>query len=401
MKKWLCALLLVMLVFLLGSAAAELSTNLRIQTETDPDNRFIVTQTYLDKDGCPAVADDKGCAAIRYTYKETNLPGRTEYLDAEGNLTNNIDGYAVLVNIYSGKRLLETDYLDADGNPVNGPEGYARQEINYHLGRHLTTWEYDTEGNPVNLHRISEFNNKEYPGTMTRDGWYDADGNPAVGPDGYAWAEFEYKRTKLRKAAYYGLDGELAVNTAEGYAMVEYTFRGMGISGVSYYGADGELTAGPDGYARTVYSFVDGRTDTQRQMFYNADGSPFFTAKGYCGIQRTRTGRGRVTDESYFAGENERGYSTDGYSRVTKEYTFYGKVGVQTFYDAEDNRMVPKKTDTREQKIPMTAADWSGQNTTTRITSPWPARKAYTRSGTSIGTSGWRKRCSLTRTGKP
>ena len=180
MKKWFCALLLGMLVFLLGSAAAELSTNLRIQTETDPSNRFVVTQTYLDKDGFPAVADDKGCAAIRYTYKETNQPGRTEYLDTEGNLTNNIDGYAVVECKYSGRRLLETNYLDADGNPVNGPEGYARQEITYHLGKHQTTWEYDAEGNPVNLHRISEFTNKEYPTTMTRDGWYDGAQRPAV-----------------------------------------------------------------------------------------------------------------------------------------------------------------------------------------------------------------------------
>ena len=80
MKKRLWALVLGMLVFLLGSAAAELSTNLQIRTETDPDNRYIVTQTYLDKDGFPVIADDKGYAAVRYTYKERNLPGLTEYL---------------------------------------------------------------------------------------------------------------------------------------------------------------------------------------------------------------------------------------------------------------------------------------------------------------------------------
>ena len=51
MKKWFCALLLGMLIFLLGSAAAELSTNLQVRTETDPDNRFVITRTYVDKDG--------------------------------------------------------------------------------------------------------------------------------------------------------------------------------------------------------------------------------------------------------------------------------------------------------------------------------------------------------------
>ena len=87
MRKWFCTIMLGMLVFLLKSAAAELSTNLQIRTEEDPANRFIVTQTYLDKDGNPVIADDKGCAAIRYTYKERNQPGKTEYLDAEGNLS--------------------------------------------------------------------------------------------------------------------------------------------------------------------------------------------------------------------------------------------------------------------------------------------------------------------------
>ncbi|MBO4441407.1 hypothetical protein J5834_04740, partial [bacterium] len=49
---------------------------------------------------------------------------------------------------------------------------------------------------------------------------------------------------------------------------------------LTYYGADDELIAGPDGYAYAEYSYPKG--GYKKAMYYNADGSLFFTKKGIC-----------------------------------------------------------------------------------------------------------------------
>lgn len=330
------------LILLAGSAYAELSTNLQIRKETDPKNRKISTWTYIGRDGNPAFADDKGYAAVRYTYKEGKLAELTEYLDLDGKLINNIDGYAMKTCTYSGKKLTETIYMDSRGYQVTGPEGYARKNTKYWYNKHHTTWEYDPEGNPVNLHRITEFCGDEHPSLIRNDSWYDTEGNLAAGPNGYARVEYEYRRTTVRKTTYLDADGGLYYYAGEGYAVKEYTYKDNRIHELNYYGADGELTAGPDGYAKAVYSYVNGDGHVRRIMYYNADGTLFFTNKGYCGIQRSYTVKGDVTDESYFLGEDQRGYSTDGYSRVTKKLNRKRKVGIQTYYDDQDNRMIPE-----------------------------------------------------------
>ena len=343
MKKLFTALFVLVFSFLFSSAFADLSTNLQVQTEVDPGNKRIVTQTFTDTFGNPTFADDKGYVSVRYTYGNREFHViKTEYLDADGNLICNNDGYAMIACVYSGKDLASISYLDTEGNLVNGPEGFAKRESKYLNQKHVNTWEYDAEGNPVNLHRITEFNDPDR-NLETADGWYDTEGNPAAGPDGYARVEYEYRNSKIRKITYYDTDGELFYNAKEGYAVKEYSFRGMRYTELNYLGTDGELTAGPDGYARAVYDYINGDGRNQRTMYYNADGSLFFTPAGYCGIQRLTTSRNWVTDESYFCGEDQRGYCVDGYSRVTKEYTTTGKVSVQAYYDDKDQLIYVEK----------------------------------------------------------
>ena len=287
----------LLLIFLfLTAAGAELSTNLQLKTEIYSRSRRIHSQTYVDQFGNAVIADDKGYATVQYTYIESGKTATTEYLDPAGELINCNDGYAKIVNTYRWNKIIKTEYLDADGNPVIGPEGYAVLETKYVEGRHQNTWEYDTEGNPVNLHRITEYGDKDRPGLVTADGWYDTDGNPAAGPDGYARVEYSYRRTMLLRTAYYGPDGKPVFNAKAGFAIKEYTEAYNRYSELNYYGADGELIAGPDGYARATFTYINGDPNVERQMYYNADGSLFFTNKGYCGIQRSYKINRKVTD---------------------------------------------------------------------------------------------------------
>ena len=54
----------IALLFALAGSAAELSTNLHTQTEYNRDNKKPERVTYVDAEGNPVIADDKGYATI-------------------------------------------------------------------------------------------------------------------------------------------------------------------------------------------------------------------------------------------------------------------------------------------------------------------------------------------------
>ena len=68
MKKLIGVLMVLAVLLIVGTARAELSTNLKTvkvlnrQAKNKP-----ATETYVDADGNPVIADDKGYATVRYT----------------------------------------------------------------------------------------------------------------------------------------------------------------------------------------------------------------------------------------------------------------------------------------------------------------------------------------------
>ena len=153
MKKFgvfFVAILAVLVVC--GIACAELSTNLRVEVKRGMRN-MPITETYVDENGKPVIASDKGYATVKYTYGTGSLVVGIELLDTEGKLINGNDGYARIDNRYSRRRQVEQRYYDKDGKLVNGPDGYAKMETKGQWGDKQVTWYYDKDGNPVNLHR--------------------------------------------------------------------------------------------------------------------------------------------------------------------------------------------------------------------------------------------------------
>lgn len=340
---WIMALAVGLVCLFAGTAWAELSTNLSVKIEYNKNNKQLVaSRTYVDEEGNPVIASDKGYATITYKYGTKNVVKKTEFLDEKGNPVDCLDGYCTKVCSYSGTTLTKTSYFTAAGDPAMGPDGYSVQKIKYNeKGKHLSTWEYDTEGNPVNLHRITEYMGGNLPNAVRSDSWYDAEDNLADGPEGYARVEYAYSGKNICKTAYYKADGSLYYNPKTHFAIKEEKYEDFKSRELNYYGADGELAAGPEGYATAKYTYFAADVGNEKlTMFYNADGSLYFNQQGYCGFRRRLGKSNRVMDESYYAGEGIRGYCTDGYSRVTTDYTLQGDVSVQRFYDAEDNLMV-------------------------------------------------------------
>ena len=284
MKKLIGIGLLLGALLLAGQAGAELSTNLKIVTVT---NRAAKgkpeTETYVDAEGKPVVASDKGYATIRYTYEGKNdRIAKIELLDADGYPVNGNDGYSTVEMEYgaSGRQLRERCYYDKDGKPVTGPEGYARYAVTTVAGKYQETWQYDPEGNPVNTHEIILYHDGK---KIKSDSWYDAENNLTDGPDGYAWMEAEYVSKAQSKVAYYDAQGNLFYYKKAGYARMERAFERGRETAVRYFGVDNELIPGPDGYAYAIYSYTGTK---KRTMYYNADGSLYYTGKGVCGVEQ-------------------------------------------------------------------------------------------------------------------
>jgi len=247
MKKTLGGLLLLLLLLLAGSALGEISTNLRKETTYNPDNKKVATETYLDDNGNPVIADDKGYCTVRYTYGVKNRVMKIELLDESGQLVNGKAGYAYCEYTYSFRQQTGLAYYDVVGRPARGPQGYHREETAWLNDRyHLSTWRYDTAGNPVGLHRLTEYVQIGGKQKVLTDTWYSVGGEMAAGPDGYARLEYDYVGGGASRIAYFNADGSPFLNTKAGYAAMrsEYDKNGRVIK-EWYTGRENELIAGP------------------------------------------------------------------------------------------------------------------------------------------------------------
>lgn len=341
MKKHIYSFILLMFILLIVIPAhADLSSNLKVVKEINPATRKTTQETYVDSQGNPIVASDKGYASVSYTYNGSNLLTEISFLDADGQKVNSTEGYACVQYAYLQRNVIRTAYLDASGAAVTGPEGYAVQEIKRgNRGVAKETFEYDAEGK-LQRRCATEYVDEKRSNLIKSQTWYDEENELTAGPEGYARVIYEYNKRKKSHVAYYKPDGSLFFNAKDGYAEMEEIYDKGVVKELHYYGEERQLIAGPKGFARATYSYAKGG-DEILTMYYNADGSLFFTNKGYCGIKQLYKNK-KVVDESYYVDEGVRGYSTDGYSRTTLQYTMWRTIGYQCYYNDKDNLMCPE-----------------------------------------------------------
>ena len=361
-----CAAALLFLLF--GSASAELASNLKVRTDYNPKNRKLVeAKTYVDDDGNAVVASDKGYATIRYTYTTYNLVSKIELLDEKGKPVTGAEGYAVCTKVYTDRRLAEQSYFDAAGKPVIGPEGYSRQVTKYQNGKHKSTWRYDTAGNPIGTHQITEYEQVGQYERVSSDSWYDAENNLAAGPNGYARVEYDWSGKQKTRIAYFGEDGKPWYSTRDHYATMISKYKGGKIRETRYYDADGEPIPGPQGYAYVLYTYPedsrlamyynadgslyylgDGTCGVKRKLgvrnreteriYYIGEGKKGNNKDGYTRIAITYTKTGKVSKQKYYDENNKPvTVASLGYAEVTNTYQ-NGKTLIWTTYNDEKGK---------------------------------------------------------------
>ncbi len=340
MKKAFFSLFLICLLLLSVQAYADLSSNLQVVREIAPVTKKTTSETYVDAQGNPVVASDKGYATIAYKYNAMNMVSEKRFLDAEGNTVNCADGYACIQYEYYVKKVIRTAYLDAEGKYAMGPEGYALREVKHgERGIEKEAFEYDADGNLL-LHAVTEYVDEKHNNRVKSKAWYDANEQLTAGPDGYARVFYEYRNKEVIHVAYYNADGSLFFNEKDKFAEAEKIYEKGKLIEVVYRQGMGELAAGPDGYARVTYTYSKDGKETQI-MYYNADGSPFYTKDGYCGIRQYQKNN-QTMDESYYVEEGVRGNCMNGYSRTVIRYNLFKQITSQSYFDDLDQLVCPE-----------------------------------------------------------
>ena len=204
-----------------------------------------------------------GYSTWRAAYDGLGNQNEIQYFNAQGEPVNCQYGYARRVNAYqtaNGKRKLKTvEYFDRYGDPVVVPGRYAKMVNTYSEPklRLLGTAYYGADGLPMRC-----------PG-----------GYAAVKYERSSNARVEAER-------YYDTDGTLMIAPALGYAEKLQTYdAGDCVTSVTYRDETGALTLGPEGYAYAEFD-LNRRKECLEERYYGTDGQPVLLADGYAVIRR-------------------------------------------------------------------------------------------------------------------
>ena len=338
-----CALLALSLTLLCAAAHAEISTNLRQQSEKGKSSRRIERVWFEDENGNPAFADDLGYASIHYTYNRKPRCIREEYLDLNGELCNMVEGYAYITQRWDGNgRLLERAYFDKDDQPVLGPEGYHHQVTVYDHKHVASMTHYGTDGQYLvsdTLPAVTRYTYKD--GYCVLQCTYDAQLEPMNNANGYARVERTFKKGKMSSEYFYDRDDRLVYNEARGYAGYLQTYDAGKLRKTEYFGADGHYIMYKGAYAYTENKF-DKKSGSlpAMTMFYDTEGNLCTQRSGYAMVAFTYVSGDRPKSIAYYNEVGERTYISAGYSKVVRLYTTGGNVWKEAYYDTEDHLMV-------------------------------------------------------------
>lgn len=211
MKRKICFMIIfIFMLLLIEPTYADLASNLQVVREIAPVTKKITSETYVDAQGKPVVASDKGYATITYKYNAMNMVIEKRFLDADGNTVNCADGYACVQYEYYVKKVIRIAYLDAERKYAMGPEWYAVREIKRgERGIEKEAFEYDAGGKLL-LHVKTEYVDEKHNNLVKSKAWYDAEDQLTAGPEGYAKVIYEYRNKQRIHITYYNADGALS-----------------------------------------------------------------------------------------------------------------------------------------------------------------------------------------------
>lgn len=277
-KQWITFLSTMILSTVFQIGLTEKADELQI-VSTYTQQGKVSQQVFYSEKGQPTVADDLGYCKKNYVWNSSQQLIAIQYLDAEDQLIDNNEGFAVMKQTYNKYGTpLECSWYDQDGSLTTGPDGYAR-EVNVadSNGKRIRdTRRYGIDGklfkSDTVFARYEMVFNKEkgHPNDPLHEYFYDADGELMNGPDGWARAEYTYysNTKKLLKQEYFDKEGRRVVDPKAGFAIMEQGFKNSRVDHISYYDDHEKLMIGPGGFASVYYTWTG--FDQWKMLYYTS-----------------------------------------------------------------------------------------------------------------------------------
>ena len=177
-----------------------------------------------------------------------------------------------------------------------------------------------------------------YYDKVTRLTYLDQNGNPAIADDlGYATVCYTYgSNHQVVRAEYFDVNGN-PIDNADGYQLCVQSWSGMNkLIEQAYYNVAGDLAIGPDGYARQVNTYDEGRLLETLQ--YGADGELLRSDETFARYTATyfvnKYDKHKKEKEEYFDADGQLLNFKDGYASAHYEYIAETHLCKTTYRDA-------------------------------------------------------------------
>lgn len=217
-----------------------------------------------------------GCERVKREYNDKEEIVSLTYLDAQGKLMLNSDGYAIVRYIYDDKDRMESEfYYGISEEKVSAAGGYYGCKFGYDKLNRVNEYTYLDENNNCIMTksgyaiRTKKYNEDDY---AILECYYDVDYKPVKIWTGYAGRAYEYnEKNQIIKITFLGLDKKPTI-VSDGYVseVIEYDQEGRVIK-LQFVDEIGNIVETTYGYAVIEY-YYDNQTNIERTIYYDING---------------------------------------------------------------------------------------------------------------------------------
>lgn len=287
-----------------------------------------VAMNVIDGDGKNMIGKS-GFAKVRMTYDKNGFVIMQEFLDKEGNRTNQTDEDGEITSIIKYAvddkgLILATDFYNIQGQPLENS-----------MGVHKILCEYDSVGNMTKVDYLNkDLKPAQYGGynssvkytyndqyLCVSMSYYDKDGKLTYNQNGIAVCQYTYDKTgNTIKYEFFDKDGKTRVKCHNGYAVEKVTYDELGnVKTIQNYNSLMEPSMTSFGYYAKEFVYDEKTNFTTEEKYYNANGKIIKIDRYTYDSNGNQTSSWTVNGSGVIQGVVAH-YEYDGNNRVIRRY---------------------------------------------------------------------------------
>ena len=290
------------------------------RTERDGKNRVTAIE-YLDQNG-QRTENLEGYAQVTIAYTSFGEVRQVSYTNQSKKLVIVPSlGYASVVTEFSGKIMTGRTYKDTKGNPVDNRDGYAVMKQKLNKKYQVLSIRYDhADGSPAIgpdgwFRCVKDWDNN---GRLISVKYYDTNMNLTDRGAGYAWEGYTYEGDSTVKSIRYDVNNEPLADEA-GIVTTIRIMNDAHVTKESFLDRDGKRISNILGAVEILYSY-DPQGSLESVSYRDADGNPVICSKGYAGYRDTKDDEGSTISRTFLGTDGLAMETPGGYSEIRYEY---------------------------------------------------------------------------------